>query len=445
MKYINYTTKLKKRLLSKLARYVGFLEDEACRIGVYLPVHEDSSTESTTKSPLVVEFQKKANLRKNIYSLIAQAKIGVKSSFLALFIIIAINFNYAYGFQISDIYVEAKGNNQFEAKIRAQKQGLLRAFLLYANKMGLSNDNFDNITLEEVKSSIESVVYNNEKTTNNSYSALAEYNFNRQIATNIFYNLSSKKYKNKFLECLVLPVMRVGKTSHLWDKSIKWIKAWDNNKELLSQNRVFLLASENPYYDKLLPQTINHLTYKDFEAIYPDLLIKKFYIVIAELFTNLDTGQSYLQVEYREMGIKTTSSIVKKYNLQSTANLELTLNEIISKFADDYGGKLENMDKNSFENIIAKEKERLTQGKLHSILMNVETAGPGQWERIRAKLDQINLIEKIIIESQNENNYVLEIKYKQNIESLTQALLEVGLTYNVAKNKYYLTESNDGI
>jgi hypothetical protein len=395
---------------------------------------------------IYINYTTKLNkLRKSIYSYVAQAKTGIKCSFLALWMISSFNFQYAHGFQISDIYIEAKGNNQFEAKIRAQKQGALRAFMLYANKMGLSNEDFDNVTLEDVKVTIERAAYNNEKTTNNSYSALAEYNFNRQIATNIFYNLSSEKYKNKFYECLVLPVMRVGKTNHLWDKSIKWIKAWEDSKELLSQNRVFLLASNNPYKDKIAPQSINNLSYKDFEAIYPDLLIKKFYIVIAELYTNLDTGQSYLQVEYRDMGIKTTSSIVKKYNLQSAAFLELTLNEIISKFASDYGGKLQNMDKNSFENIIAKEKERLNQGKLNSILMNVETVNLDQWERIKAKLDKINFIEKIIIHSQNENNYILEIKYKQNIESLTQALLEVGLTYNIAKNKYYLTESNDGI
>jgi N6-L-threonylcarbamoyladenine synthase len=47
--------------LSKLASDKGFLGNEArSRTGAYFPVHEDSSTESTTKSPSVVEFRKRS-------------------------------------------------------------------------------------------------------------------------------------------------------------------------------------------------------------------------------------------------------------------------------------------------------------------------------------------------------------------------------------------------
>ncbi|MDF2964852.1 MAG: hypothetical protein K0Q51_240 [Rickettsiaceae bacterium] len=353
----------------------------------------------------------------------------------------------ASAFKISEVYIEAQGNNQYEAKIRAQKHGAVRAFLLYANRMGLPNDNFQEIKYRDIAGSgcITKVIYNNEKTTKTSYSAIAEYHFNRQISTEVFYKWSKPEYRNRFYDCLVVPVMKVGKNNHLWDNSIKWLKSWEDNKELLSENRVLLLDESNPYTDKVTPQNINNLTYSDFETLFPNFLIRNYYIIFAELFTNLDSGQSYLQVEYRNIGIKNAQSIIKKYNLPNANQLNLTLNEIINNFASEYGTRLENTDKNTIENIIAKERKRILQGKLKSIIINVETIDVAHWDRIRAKLDKVDQIEKIVIRSRHEHDYVLEIKYKENLEVLTQGLLEVGLTYNIAQNKYYLTESNDGI
>jgi hypothetical protein len=353
----------------------------------------------------------------------------------------------ASAFKISEVYIEAQGNNQYEAKIRAQKHGAVRAFLLYANRMGLPNDNFQEIKYRDIAGSgcITKVIYNNEKTTKTSYTAIAEYHFNRQISTEVFYKWSKPEYRNRFYDCLVVPVMKVGKNNHLWDNSIKWLKSWEDNKELLSENRVLLLDESNPYTDKVTPQNVNNLTYSDFETLFPNFLIRNYYIIFAELFTNLDSGQSYLQVEYRNIGIKNAQSIIKKYNLPNANQLNLTLNEIINNFASEYGTRLENTDKNTIENIIAKERKRILQGKLKSIIINVETIDVAHWDRIRAKLDKVDQIEKIVIRSRHEHDYVLEIKYKENLEVLTQGLLEVGLTYNIAQNKYYLTESNDGI
>ena len=51
------------RSLSKLAYTEGFERDSERRTAAYLNVREDSSTESTSKSPAEVEFLKKSILR----------------------------------------------------------------------------------------------------------------------------------------------------------------------------------------------------------------------------------------------------------------------------------------------------------------------------------------------------------------------------------------------
>ena len=52
---------LDNRPLSKLASVMGFEGDSERRTAVYTEVHEDSSTESTCKSPTEVEFRERSN------------------------------------------------------------------------------------------------------------------------------------------------------------------------------------------------------------------------------------------------------------------------------------------------------------------------------------------------------------------------------------------------
>jgi hypothetical protein len=362
-----------------------------------------------------------------------------------LLTIMCFSFSYVYAFQISDVFIEAQGNNQFEAKLRAQRLGTMRAFLLYANKLGIASSELSDAVNLNLEAAIEQVVYQNEKSLDNQYRAMATYNINRSVATGILYDLISPEQRNNFYECLILPVMKVGKTYHIWDNSIKWLKAWENSKGLLTENKILLFTSQDSYRDLIIPQNIDSLSYNNFEEIHPELPIKKFYLIIAEFYTNLDSGSSYLQVEYRYIGSKKVSSIVRKYNLPSNAQLEMTLNNIINQFASEFGSKKEISSKNSFERIIENEKKKILKGKLQSITLNVEAFDIAQWDRIKLKLDRVTEIERIIIKEQIDQDYILELKYNTNLEKLTQALLNVGLSYNLVKNKYYLIETNDGI
>ncbi len=364
--------------------------------------------------------------------------------FVTFFLLLVINLNSAGAFHLSEIYIEARGNNKFEAKMRAQNMGSVRAFFLYANKMGFTNDDFSQITYRDVAPTITGTRYLNENMTDNSYSALADYNLNRQAVTEVLYNFATSDSYSKFYECLVLPVMKVGKNLHIWDNKIKWLNSWGTHKEFLAQNQILLLEQNNIYKDHISPALINKITYEDFDLVFPETPIKKFLVIVAEYFTNLDNGGAYLQVEYREIKPGAVSSIVKKYDLNSTNNPESTFSDIIERFASENGVRIP-VKRNSVENFFEVEKNLFLKQRLHSVTMNILVDDVRQWDRIKSKLDKITEIEKIIIKDQSENNYVVEMKYKNNLESLTKALFEAGMTYTTNKNQYYLTETNDGI
>jgi hypothetical protein len=67
------------------------------------------------------------------------------------FVVFASTISQANESEISEIYIEASGNNKYEAKIRAHEQGMQRALYLLANKFKIPTDGLQKIPYHRIK------------------------------------------------------------------------------------------------------------------------------------------------------------------------------------------------------------------------------------------------------------------------------------------------------
>jgi hypothetical protein len=80
-----------------------------------------------------------------------KSKTFNSSYFLGCFLLIGIilvasaSKSFAIQHEISEIFIEASGNNKYEAKIKAHEQGMQRALLLIADKLKIPTDGIPQI------------------------------------------------------------------------------------------------------------------------------------------------------------------------------------------------------------------------------------------------------------------------------------------------------------
>ncbi len=104
----------------------------------------------------------------------------VRCFFLTLSVLLSSSGNcFAQTHEISEIFIEATGNNKHEAKIKAHEQGMLRSLLLLTNKLNLSTDNINQIPYYKLKSVFKPILVQNEMNLVEKYSATVTYSYDK--------------------------------------------------------------------------------------------------------------------------------------------------------------------------------------------------------------------------------------------------------------------------
>ena len=184
--------------------------------------------------------------------------------------------------EISDLFIEATGNNKYEAKIKAHEIGMFRALSLVIDRMGIENHGIGKISYYELSTVFTPINITNEFSSKEQYSATVTYQYQSGQIYKLLLNHGSTTVDNMFYEYLVIPVFKQNNKYTIWKKKRKWQKLWDEARELLEDRKIFYPENSLILSQKITSDNIMKLDYNEFIDIFPEHLFKKVMIVSSE-------------------------------------------------------------------------------------------------------------------------------------------------------------------
>lgn len=338
--------------------------------------------------------------------------------------------------EISEVFIEASGNNKYEAKIKAHEQGMTRAFFLVADKFGIKNSDIQEAPFDRLREVFKPVKLIKELNTIDKYNATVTYEYDRAKLYKLLVDYGNDTVNNMFYECLVLPVFKQGEVLNIWDKDKRWNDFWDEARPLLEKNKILYPTKTLLISKKITPENLFNLTYEELIEIFPKFLFKKGIIVTNEYFTNRKTGESFMRVNsyILDNNMIANSKVENEYKLYSIDDISNSVHLVINKFVNSYGAlRKQSAIKNNVE---AQNEEE----ELRPIVMNFDVFDQEEMDLVVSKLKKVKQIDKFTIKNDYETRYKILIYTNASEYELAEGLYTNGLSYKIHGNLYNLID-----
>lgn len=344
--------------------------------------------------------------------------------------------------EISEIYIEASGNNKHEAKIKAHEDGMKRSFQLLASKMQLPTKGLNKIPYHAIKNVFHPKTILNELSTSSKYSATVTYEYDKGKFYNLLLEYGGEEINDAFAELLVLPVFKQGDRLNIWEKDKKWNDFWADSRDILDRHKIYYPEKNLSYSRQVTENNLFKLDYEDFVNIFNDKLFKDVMIITAEFFTSRKTGDSFVQIKRHVFDSVSGSSVMteENYDLSSWDDIPYTIDMIIDKIIDEYGiiradeRMEEELDVNAF---MDNEAER-------PIIMNFDVFDQEELDLVISKLENIEKIDKFLVEHDYNTRYKILIYTSVDEYELAESLYLGGLSYKIHGDLYNLIDVKKG-
>ncbi len=346
----------------------------------------------------------------------------------------------AVSHEISEIFIEASGNNKYEAKIKAQEQGMYRALLLIAGKLKIPANSISQISYNELKGVLTLTNIINEISLIEKYSATVSYAYDKAKIYNLLLEYGNSDVNDLFYEALVIPVFKQRNSLNIWDNDKKWNDLWMESRSILNTHKLSYPEKTLYLSNKITPENIDDLTYEDFIEIFHNKLFKKVIIITAEFFTNRRNGASLMQIKKHIRSTYDSEEVKEEYDLNTWDDIPHTVDTIIDLLIDDYG--------------MLREKEieqELDEGNINDrqeeykpIIMNFDVFDENELEIVTSKLDKIMLIDHFVVEHDYNDRYKILIYTGASEYELTEGLYLQGLSYKIHGGLYNLIDVKKG-
>jgi hypothetical protein len=346
----------------------------------------------------------------------------------------------ALSHEISEIFIEASGNNKYEAKIKAQEQGMYRALLLIAGKLKIPANSISQISYNELKEVLTLTNIINEISLIEKYSATVSYAYDKAKIYNLLLEYGNSDVNDLFYEALVIPVFKQRNSLNIWDNDKKWNDLWMESRSILNTHKLYYPEKTLYLSNKITPENIDDLTYEDFIEIFHNKLFKKVIIITAEFFTNRRNGASLMQIKKHIRSTYDSEEVKEEYDLNTWDDIPHTVDTIIDLLIDDYG--------------MLREKEieqELDEGNINDrqeeykpIIMNFDVFDENELEIVTSKLDKIMLIDHFVVEHDYNDRYKILIYTGASEYELAEGLYLQGLSYKIHGDLYNLIDVKKG-
>lgn len=347
---------------------------------------------------------------------------------------------------IENIFVQAEGNNQIEAKIRAYDMGMRRALHIIADKMGVHNGKFDDVSQESLENAFTIAKVRDANFDGSWYSASINYEYNTRLVNEIVLKIAEKYEPNALFSCLFIPVFKQKSIISLWNQKNPWLSYWDKiaptieEKKLLYPKDLIISGSD------ITPRNVFTVSYDTFLTLLPNKLFKHVVLAVAEYFTTED-GQTYLKIDYTTINAQGRTTDTKKYNIYNKADV----NKVVIEAANDLINKMgvtsvaTSVDDSAKSPTPGDNLSSLKIDKLSEYIMQIDLYNSLAIEQLKAKLKSTKSIQHFIINHNQGEQYTVIILTRDNIEKLTYNLYLNGLTYSKTDSVYHLMQDTSGI
>lgn len=351
--------------------------------------------------------------------------------------------------EISDIYIEAEGNNKYEARIKAYEGGMQRALLMIADKMGLGSASIAQVPYNALKSTFSLAGAMNEVATEGSYSATVTYKYDLHSVNKLFLEYGNKQVQDKFYDYLIIPIFKQRKLLTIWDNRQDWVRRWSRLSEVLDQSRLFYPKATPLLAQEINPSNIFFLTYEDFLEIFPGTLFKEVLLVISEYFTDSSSGNAMLDVQYVVLSHEQERSVTHDlYPISSMGDIPAVMNQAIITAIKKHSSITSEAERNLA--VILEEKRNAPtlpkeEDGPRRIALGLDVFEEQELRLIESKLEQVPQIEKYEVKHENGSKYRVFITTRYSEFELAEGFYEVGLSFRVFGNLYKLIDIKEGL
>lgn len=375
--------------------------------------------------------------------------VAVNMSFLlmaCLFIFSCILFSStvakAIENEISEVYIEASGNNKHEAKIKAHEQGMQRALYLLANKFKIPTDGLRKIPYYKIKSAFTPKVVLNEVSLIEKYSATVTYTYEKGKIFSLLLEYGDAKINDLFYEVVVLPVFKQRRTLNIWEEDKRWNNFWSDSRQILDTHKIYYPEKTLFLSEKITEDNLFDLKYEDFVNIFHNKLFKNVMIITAEFFTNRRTGESILHIKrYIWTPVSVGAELIEEeYDLNSWNDIPYIVDLVIDKIIDDYGVLR-----------LVEPEEDIDDGHLFidedekkPIIMNFDVFDQEELDLVISKLEKVDQIDNFAIEHDYNTRYKILIYTSVSEYELAEGLYLNGLSYRIHGSLYNLIDIKKG-
>ncbi|PCJ29570.1 MAG: hypothetical protein COA94_00780 [Rickettsiales bacterium] len=343
---------------------------------------------------------------------------------------------------ISEIFIEASGNNKHEARIKAHELGMQRALFLVADKINIPTDDLSPVPYEDLRQVFKPITIADELSLSEKYIATVTYSYDQGKLYNLLLEYGNEEINDLFYEALIIPVLKQGITLNVWNDDKKWHDIWGEHRDSLNEYKIFYPEKTLYLENKINSANLRELNYDDFTKIFHGKLFKKVIIISGEFFTNRRTAKSLLRVRHYAHGQEEESMITEKdYDLKDWSDIANTIDLIVTKLIDSEGKTRTTEPEEMAEN---EDVFHNPMADLKQIMMDIDVFDQEELDLVTAKLAAVKEIESFKISHSYESRYKILIYTSSSEYALAEGLYLNGLSYKIHGNLYNLIDIKKG-
>jgi Uncharacterized protein conserved in bacteria (DUF2066) len=344
----------------------------------------------------------------------------LKSFYLFVFLFL-LNSHHAFAqntaepYSVNDIFINASGKTPTLARNNAVDQAQREAFVILLGRLSIDAAFADNVSTDEINDMVHSQQITNEKIAGNNYSAIFNITFSEEFVKNALDNKKISKNDVKQETYLVFPVKVTLKKSLLWESDNNWKSAWEIILKDKSEPRVKVPTGGLDDIAAINSEIIENGNYDNFLTI-----LNKYKADVAVIaFFNFDQIENKVNINLKT--IRKFQNVQTKLGFVNVNQLEYS--ELLSKVAKKTIEHL-NKPKDSTEN-----NSKMTAG------IDVLVSDLGDWIAVKSRLDNMNFIENMKINSISRDLVQISISYNKSSGDLISLF---------AKYNFNLQEKGEG-
>lgn len=132
-------------------------------------------------------------------------------------------------YSVENLYINVFDEDATSARNKALTRAQRQAFNTILSRLGIDTSNGIMISDSEISQMLRSMQIKNEKITSKSYSATLTLQFSPEYINYTLNRYHISKYSPHFNSYLIIPVLKDGKNTYLWESQNKWLKPLARN------------------------------------------------------------------------------------------------------------------------------------------------------------------------------------------------------------------------